>query len=94
MEVSVSVYPAREGLGHPAQWNLNVGGDILCGGVAAANVEFQNTRDHDDGLRPVAILEHCEFEGFSFVDEEAAAEPLLILHDPMAVAVLPDAEQT
>jgi hypothetical protein len=58
------------------------------------DIKLENPRDHDDGLRAVPILEHCEFESFGFVDEEAAAEPLLIPHDPMAVAVLPDAEQT
>jgi hypothetical protein len=57
-------------------------------------IQLEDSWDNDDGLRTVAILEHGEFEGFSSVDEDPAAEPFLILHDPMAVAVLPDAKQT
>jgi hypothetical protein len=66
---------------------------MLCRVRCVVDVELENPRNHDDGLRPVPILEHCELEGFSPVDEKPAAEPLLILHDPVAVAVLPDAEQ-
>src|SRR5882757_3076414 len=59
----------------------------------AIDVKLENARDHDDRLRTVPVLEHCKLEGFSSTDEKAAAEPLLILHDPMAVAILADAEQ-
>jgi hypothetical protein len=86
--------PDEGQLRNPLKANRGVGGDMLGRGRRVVYIQLEDTRDHDDGLRPVPILEHCEPEGFSPVDEEAAAEPLLILHDPMAVAVLPDAEQT
>jgi len=59
---------------------------------SADHIQLENARDHDDRLRAVPVLEHCKLEGFSAIDEKAAAEPLLILHDPMAVTVLADAE--
>jgi hypothetical protein len=58
----------------------------------AIDIQLENARDHDDRLRTVPVLEHCELEGFGATDEQAAAESLLILHDPMAVAVLADAK--
>ena len=55
--------------------------------------QLENPGDHDHRLRTVPVLEHCELQGFSATDEESAAQPLLILHDPVAMAVLADAEQ-
>jgi hypothetical protein len=86
--------PDKGQLCNPLEANRGVGVDVLGRGRRVVYIQLEDTRDHDDGLRPVPILEHCELEGFSPIDEEAAAEPLLILHDPMAVVVLPDAEQT
>jgi hypothetical protein len=86
--------PDKGQLRNPLEANRGVGVDVLGRGRRVVYIQLEDTRDHDDGLRPVPILEHCELEGFSPIDEEAAAEPLLILHDPMAVVVLPDAEQT
>src|SRR5262249_46849810 len=45
------------------------------------------------GLRPIPVLEHREFQRFSTVDEHSAAQAGLILDDPVAAAVLADAEQ-
>ena len=56
-------------------------------------IELENAGNHDHGLRAVAALEHGKFQGFGAVDEQATAEALLILGDPVAVAVLADAEQ-
>jgi hypothetical protein len=78
----------------PLQANWGVGRDRLGQVRRVVDIQLENPGDHDDRLRAVPILEHCKLEGFSPVDEKPAAEPLLILHDPMAVAVLPDAEQT
>jgi hypothetical protein len=61
-------------------------------GWPAVDIQLENARDHDHRLRAVPVLEHCKLEGFSATDEKAAAEPLLILHDPVAVAVPADAE--
>jgi hypothetical protein len=58
----------------------------------AIGIQLENAQDHDDRLRTVPVLEHCELEGFGAIDEQTAAKPLLILHDPMAEAVLADAE--
>jgi hypothetical protein len=58
-----------------------------------AHVEFENARDHDHGLRPVAVLEHGELQGFGAVDEQSAAKSALIPNDPVAAAVLADQEQ-
>src|SRR5205814_3798504 len=56
-------------------------------------IELENAGNHDHGLRAIAILVHREFQGFGAVDEQATAEALLILGDPVAVAVLADAEE-
>jgi hypothetical protein len=37
-------------------------------------IEFENTGNHDNGLRPISVLEHCKPERLSTIDEESAAE--------------------
>src|ERR1700730_6658587 len=56
-------------------------------------IELENAGNHDHGLRAIAILEHRKFQSFGAVDEQATAEALLILGDPVAVAVLADTEE-
>jgi hypothetical protein len=73
--------------------NWGVGPNVLGRGRPAIDIQLENPWNHDHGLRTVPILEHCELKGFCSIDEKPAAEPLLILHDPMAVAVLAYAEQ-
>src|SRR3977135_2865579 len=72
------------------------GFDARCGWVAAArraaDVELESPRDHDHGLRPVAVLEHGKLESFGAVHEQATAKTFLILHDPVAAAVPADTE--
>jgi hypothetical protein len=58
-----------------------------------AHVQFQNAGHHDHGLRTVPILEHRKLQGFSAVDKEATMKPALILHDPIAVAILANQEE-
>jgi hypothetical protein len=84
----------RGELRNPLEANRGIGRGILDRRRRIVDIELQDPRHHDDGLRAVPILEHCKLEGFSPVDEKPAAQPLLILHDPMAVAVPPDTEQT
>jgi hypothetical protein len=84
----------EEQLRNPLEANWDIGRDMPGGVRRIVDIQLEDSRDHDHGLRAISILEHCELEGFSSVDEKPAAEPLLILHDPMAVTVLPDAEQT
>ena len=86
--------PDEEPLSNPSQGNWEIGRNLLGRGRRVVDIQLEDPRDHDDGLRAVSILQHRELEGLSSVDEESAAEPLLVLHDPMAVAVPPDAKQT
>ena len=58
-----------------------------------ADIELKNASDHDDGLRPIAVFEHHKFQSLRAVDEEATAQPLLILHNPPHAAVFSNAEQ-
>jgi hypothetical protein len=57
------------------------------------HVQFENARHHDHGLRPMPVFEHCELQGFSAVDKEAATKAVLILDDPTSVAVFANPEQ-
>jgi hypothetical protein len=45
----------------------------------ATHIEFENTRNHDNGLRPISVLEHCKPERLGTIDEESAAEATLVL---------------
>ena len=56
---------------------------ITCGRRLAAQLEFENSRDHDHGLRSVAGLEHREFQRFHAIVEQAAAEAALVLDHPV-----------
>jgi hypothetical protein len=85
-------FGVRTQLCESPQGNLRIGRNMLARLKAADHVQLENPRNHDDRLRSVPILEHREFQGFSAIDEKTAAEALLILHDPMAVAVLSYAE--
>jgi hypothetical protein len=83
----------RRPLCGPPKANLRVRRSLRGLGRPAVQVQLENPRHHDDGLRAVSILEHSELQCFRSTDEQAAAEPFLILHDPMAMPVLSDAEQ-
>jgi hypothetical protein len=81
-----------ERLSEPPNGNLGVGRDMRCNLGPAVDVKLENTGNYDDGLRAIAILEHGELEGFSPTDKDPAAEPMLILDNPAAPAVLPNPE--
>src|SRR4029077_2433184 len=51
-------------------------------------IEFENTGNHDDGLRPISVLEHCKPERLSTIDEESAAEAARVPNNPVPSAVL------
>jgi hypothetical protein len=72
---------------------LRVGRGALVRAESDAHVQFENAGHHDYGLGAIPILEHREFQRFGTVDEQATAEALLILDDPIAVAVLADTEK-
>src|SRR5262249_49062227 len=59
----------------------------------AAHVELEDTRNHDDRLRPLAGLLHGEADRVAAVDEQPPAPATLILDDPMAAAVTADQEK-
>src|SRR5712691_6234080 len=59
----------------------------------AAHVELEHARDRDHGFRPVAVLEQGKLEGLGAADEQAAAKPVAVLHDPTAAAVLADQKE-
>src|SRR5215475_5528575 len=70
-------------------------GEVSCGLSVRvrAHVEFEHPGNHDDRLWSAAVLEQGEFERLLAVDEEPAAQALLILDHPVAVAVAADEEQ-
>jgi hypothetical protein len=84
----------REPLSELPKGNRRVGGNMPGLERPAIHIQLENPGHHDDGLRTVSILEHCELQRFGPIDEEAPAQPLLILRYPMAVAVLSDAKKT
>lgn len=57
-----------------------------------AHVQFKAFRYHDYGLRAVSTLPHCEFEGLSPVNKQAAAQTAGVLDNPVSVAVFADQE--
>jgi hypothetical protein len=52
------------------------------------HIEFENTGNHDNGLRPISVLEHCKPERLSTIDEESAAEAARVPNNPFSSAVL------
>jgi hypothetical protein len=59
----------------------------------SAHIEFQHARHHDHRLRLIPVFEQCEPERFGAVDEQPAAQMILVLHNPMALTVLANKEQ-
>ena len=56
----------------------------------ATHIEFENTWNHDDGVRPICVLEHCKTKGLGTIDEESAAEAALVPNNPVPSTVLAD----
>ena len=52
------------------------------------HIEFENTWDHDNGVRTISVLEHCKPERLGTIDEESAAEAALVPDNPVSSAVL------
>jgi hypothetical protein len=61
-------------------------------GHVAAYIELENAGDHNDGLRPITILKHCEPERLNAVDEKSAAGTFFVLDDPVTSAIPADPE--
>jgi hypothetical protein len=57
------------------------------------HVQFEDSRDHDHGLRPVTVLEHRKLQCVSTVDEETTPKAALVLDDPTAVTVFADKKE-
>jgi hypothetical protein len=77
----------------PLKGSLRVRRGALVRAEFDAHVQFENARHHDYSLGAIPILEHRKFQRLGTVDEQATAEALLILDDPIAVAVLADTEK-
>ena len=58
-----------------------------------AKIEFENAGNHDHGVGPIAVFESRIPERFGAADEQPAAEALLILHNPVALAVSANQEK-
>jgi hypothetical protein len=58
-----------------------------------AHIEFKNSRDHNDRLRPIPILKHCKLESFCAIDEKSTTIALLVLNDPIPPAVFSDQKE-
>src|SRR6476619_5029510 len=81
--------------GHDADLSV---GPSLVGSVDVArqlttHIEFENTGNHDNGLRPISVLEHCKPERLSTIDEESAAEAARVPNNPVSSAVLANEKQ-
>jgi hypothetical protein len=55
------------------------------------HIQFERAGHHDDGLRALSALVHCEFDGFNAVDKQTAAKAHGILDNPVPVAIFADA---
>ena len=77
----------------PLARGVGVKRQVMHGGRVAAHIEFENARNHNAGLRPISIFEHCELEGFGAINEKSAAVALFFLDNPVAPAVLADQEE-
>jgi len=80
------------------QSRQGLGGPSLVGSVDVArqlttHIEFENSGNHDNGLRPISILEHCKPERLSTIDEESAAEAARVPNHPVSSAVLANEKQ-
>jgi hypothetical protein len=53
-------------------------------------VELEPVAQHDDGLRSALALIHRKSDRLVSVREQAAAQALRVLDDPVAASVLPD----
>src|ERR1700730_7660003 len=58
-----------------------------------AQVELENAGNHDDQVPPVPVLEQRKLEGLGTADEEAAAQAVLALDNPVAAAVPADQKE-
>jgi hypothetical protein len=73
-----------------------LGGPSLVVDVArqlTTHIEFENTGNHDNRLRPISVLEHCKPERLSTIDEESAAEAARVPNNPVSSAVLANEKQ-
>jgi hypothetical protein len=59
----------------------------------AAHIEFEGSRNHDDGLTLISILKQREPERFCSANEQATTTVLLVLNNPVAAAVLADKKE-
>jgi hypothetical protein len=57
------------------------------------HVEFENTGNHDNGLRPIAVLKHGKPKRLSPIDEESTAYAAMVLNNPDPPAILADQEE-
>src|SRR5262245_8787886 len=57
------------------------------GGSIAIYVELEDAGNHHHRLGPIAVLEHCKAECLDAVDEQPAANALLVLDNPVSVAI-------
>jgi hypothetical protein len=69
------------------------------GGIArgrsrrSRHVELKDAADDNASLRTVPILSPHEAKRLGPVDEQTAADSALVLHNPVAVAILADHEE-
>jgi hypothetical protein len=55
-------------------------------------IKFENAWNHHDCLGTASILKHGEAECLGAVDEQPAAEALIVLDHPISATVLSDLE--
>jgi hypothetical protein len=54
----------------------------MCCAQAMSHIELENTRNHDHGLRSIALLKHCKPQRLGTINDESAAEAAPILNHP------------
>jgi hypothetical protein len=72
---------------------ISVGWQAMRQAGLAANIEFKNSRHHNDRLRSISILKHCEAERLGAVNEKSATSAALVLDDPISPAVFADQKE-
>jgi hypothetical protein len=61
-------------------------------GRLSVHVKFENAGNHYNRLRAISVLQHRKPQRLCAVDEKPAANPLVVLDDPISATVASDME--
>jgi hypothetical protein len=83
----------KAGLGGPSFVGVDIARQLRRCARLATHIEFENTWNHDDGVRTISVLEHCKTEGLGTIDEESAPEAALVPNNPVLSTVLANEQE-